>query len=150
MKIQSTISPIWFYWLLAMLVGLLAFYASMLVFPEIMKALFSLLIYSSTTAIDSEFSREAVQYMVLNHRVIGAIGVGHVSLLLMVLLGPFRRGLREGWYMLVVSLTMWLVAETFVSLATGFWQNAVVCITYGSGLTIPLIATFKNFKRPPT
>ena len=60
--------------------------------------------------------------------------------MLLVLRGPFRRDPREGWTILAVSLTAWFVPDTIFSLASGFWQNAVLNAVFAVLYGIPLAA----------
>ncbi len=61
--------------------------------------------------------------------------------LLCILLGPFRRGSREAWLTLVVSLAAWLIPDTTLSLWSGFWQNAVLNVVLAVLFAVPLAAT---------
>ena len=59
-----------------------------------------------------------------------------------MLFGPFRRGSREAWFTCTVSLAAWFVSDTMVSLANGFWQNAVLNAVIAILFAVPLAATY--------
>jgi hypothetical protein len=146
MSNTHAISPIWFRWLSLVVLGVMAFGISMILAPELIKKLFSLLVYSAPGAIDAQFSPAAVEYITLVHGVLGAVMFGWGTVLLLVLYGPFRRGSREGWHMLAVSVAVWFVPDTLFSLWTGFWQNAVLNAALALLFAIPLAATYRAFK----
>ena len=70
--------------------------------------------------------------------------------LLFVLLGPFRRGSREGWLTLTVSLLAWFVPDTAFSLWSGFWQNAALNAIFAVLFAVPLGATYHAFDEKRT
>jgi len=119
---------------------------SMILTPGLIRQFFSLLIFSSPTAIEADFSLAAVSYITLLHGVLGAVMFGWGVLMLMALLGPFRRGSREGWNMIAVSVVVWFLPDTAFSLWTGYWQNAVLNGVFAVLFLIPLAATFQAFR----
>ena len=66
-----------------------------------------------------------------------------------MLFGSFRRGAREAWLIVAVSVAVWFVADTGVSLATGFWQNAVLNTVIAILFAVPLAATYSACDRRP-
>ncbi len=88
-------------------------------------------------------------YIALAHGVLGAVMVGWGAVLLIVLIGPFRRGTREGWLIVAVSVAAWFVPDTALSLATGFWQNAVLNVVVAVLFAVPLAATWSACDRRP-
>jgi hypothetical protein len=134
----------WFRWLLVAAAGLTLFGLSMLLAPGVTRQFFSLLIYSSAESIDS-FGQSQVAYVTLVHAVLGAVMLGWGVLMLYVIVGPFRRGAKEGWRMLAVSVTAWFVPDTLFSLASGFWQNAVLNAGLAVVFAVPLVASFRSF-----
>jgi len=64
-------------------------------------------------------------------------------MLLLVLLGPFRRGSHEAWLTLSISLAAWFIPDTIFSLWSGYWQNAVFNTALVFLFAIPLAATYR-------
>jgi hypothetical protein len=122
----------------------MVFGISMILMPGLIRDLFSLLIYSSSQHITT-FGEPAVAYITLVHGILGAVMFGWGVALLFVLCGAFRRGEREGWRTLAISLTAWLVSDTVFSIWSGFWQNAVLNAFLAVLFVIPLAATYKTF-----
>ena len=112
------------------------------------RRLFSLLVFASPETIDG-FGTAPARYVALAHGVLGAVMVGWGAALLMLLFGPFRRGSREAWAMIVVSLALWFVLDTMVSFFAGFWQNAVLNVVLAVLFTVPLSATYRACDRRP-
>lgn len=146
----AAVPLLWYRWLQAVVIGVMAFGLSMLLAPETMLRFFSALLYASTGAIEGRFSAEAVRYIVLVHGVLGAVMFGWGVLMWLVLRGPFRRGQAEGWTMIAVPLLAWCVPDTLFSLLTGFWQNAVLNAVFFVSFAVPLAASRKFFKSSPS
>ena len=137
-------SPFWWRWLIAATVFVLVFSIAMVVIPEPVQRMFSLLYYSSPESIDA-FGAPAVAFIMLLQGVLGAVMFGWGVALLLVLLGSFRRGSREGWTIIAVSLAAWFIPDTTYSLWSGFWQNAVFNLVFLVVFAIPLVATRRTF-----
>jgi len=145
MNANKAVPKIWFHWLFVVVIGVMLFGISMILMPGLIRAFFSLLVYSAPMTIDAEFSPAAVEYITLLHGVLGAVMFGWGAIMLMALCGPFRRGSKEGWNMLTVSVAVWFVPDTVFSLGTGFWQNAVLNAVFAVLFAVPLAATYKAF-----
>jgi hypothetical protein len=66
----------------------------------------------------------SLDYLHFVHGVLGATMAGWAVLMIVMLAGPFPW--RPAWWGLSVSLGVWFVADTALSLASGFPQNAVL------------------------
>lgn len=130
----------WWRWLIAVTIGVMLFGLVMIAAPSLTRQLFSSLVFSSSGHI-AAFGDAAVSYIVFVHGVLGAVMFGWGVALLCILLGPFRRGSREAWLTLVVSLAAWLIPDTTLSLWSGFWQNAVLNVVLAVLFAVPLAAT---------
>ena len=99
---------------------------------------FSQLIDANLTTIDS-FGAEAARYIGLAHAVIGSVMVGWGLAMVMITRHLIAVGSRLGWRMLAVSLIGWCVPDTLYSLASGYWQNAVLNTGFAALFLIPLV-----------
>lgn len=140
-KAPSKVSTVWFWWLFVAITGVMVFGLSMILSPDLIRRFFGLLLYSSADFMLSTFEPAAVAYITLTHGVLGTVMFGWGAALLLVLSGPFRRGSREGWVILSVSIAAWWVPDTWFSLQMGFWQNAVLNLVFAVLFAVPLIAT---------
>ncbi len=131
----------WWWWLTVTVVGIIVAGLVMVLAPGLTRRLFSLLVFASPDTIDG-FGALPARYIALVHGVVGAVMFGWGAALLLLLLGPFRRGSREAWRTIAVSTGAWFVADTALSLATGFWQNAVLNLVIAVLLAVPLAATY--------
>jgi len=134
----------WQRWLIGVTLGVALFGLTLLIAPALGRQVFGLLIYRSSSGI-AELGESATPYISLVHGVLGAVMFGWAVALLLVVLGPFRRGAREGWTIIAVSVTAWFVPDTIFSLWTGFWPNAVLNLVFATLFAIPLAATRRSF-----
>jgi len=135
----------WWRWLIVITLGIMIFGIAMVLAPALTRQFFGLLLYSSPDTL-STFGAPTIAYITLVHGVLGSVMFGWGVALLYILLGPFRRGSREGWLMLVVSLAAWFVPDTAFSLWAGFWQNAALNGVIAALYIIPLAASYREFK----
>lgn len=133
-------APFWLRWLVVASALVVGFGASMVLAPGPTRQLFGLLLFGAPDAVDAR-AGSAVGYVTLVHAVLGATMVGWGVLLLLVVLGPFRRGSPEGWRMLTTSLAAWFVPDTVFSVASGFWPNALLNTGFIVLFAVPLLAT---------
>ena len=136
----------WWLWLAVVSAGVVAAGLVMVLAPGLTRRLFSLLVFASPETIDG-FGAPAARYIAVAHGVLGAVMIGWGAALLAILLGPFRHGSREAWVAVTVSLAAWFVADTALSLATGFWQNAVLNVVLVVLFAVPLGATHRGCAR---
>lgn len=122
----------------------MAFGLALVLLPGLAREGFSLLIYADGGRLEA-FGAEAVAYISLVHAVLGAVMFGWGIALLLVVRGPFARGEREGWQIIVVSVSAWFVSDTAFSLWSGFWQNAVLNFVFIVLFAVPLAATYRVF-----
>lgn len=130
----------WVRWLVVASAIVIGFGASMVLAPGPTRQLFGLLLFASPDGVN-DLAGPAVAYVSLVHAILGATMVGWGVLLLLVVLGPFRRGSAEAWRMLATSLAAWFVPDTAFSLASGFWPNAVLNAGFVALFAVPLLAT---------
>lgn len=124
-------------------VGVIAFGLLLVVAPGMGRQGFSLLVFSSADRI-SEFGSEAASYIELAHAVMGSVMIGWGAALLLVLRGPMRRNLPEVLKIFAVSLLVWFIPDTIFSIASGFWQNAILNLVFAILFLIPLTALYRQ------
>ena len=133
----------WLAWLRIATIFMVAFGLFLVVAPALSRQGFSLMVYSSADRIGG-FGSAAADYIELAHAVMGAVMVGWGVALLLVLRGPMRRNIREGALIYAVSLGCWFVPDTIFSLASGFWQNAILNLSFALLFAIPLVALLRQ------
>lgn len=145
MKAAEPPRALWTNWLLATAIGVTAFGLALVVAPDLALQGFSLLIYSDADRIAS-FGQEAARYISLAHAVLGGVMVGWGVALIIVVRTLFAVGHRAGWNIVALSATTWFVPDTAYSLASGYWQNALLNLAFLVLFAVPLIATSKVFR----
>ena len=123
--------------LVAATAGLMLFGLVLVVMPGFTLQAFSLLVYASTAHLNT-FGPEALAYISLVHAVLGSVMFGWGAVLMILALGPVRRGSKDAWWMFVVSLLAWFIPDTAYSLLSGFWQNALLNVGFALLFAIAL------------
>ena len=124
-------------WLIGASALVVVFGGLLVIAPVAARQGFSQLIYANLTAIES-FGAEAARYVGLAHAVIGSVMVGWGIAMVMITHQLLAVGSRLGWRMLAFSLGGWYVPDTLYSLASGYWQNAVLNTGFAALFLIPL------------
>ena len=124
-------------WLIGASALVVVFGGLLVIAPVATRRGFSQLIYANHTAIDS-FGSEAAHYIGLAHAVIGSVMVGWGIAMVLTTRHLIAVGSRLGWRMLALSLCGWFVPDTLYSLASGYWQNAVLNTGIAALFLIPL------------
>ncbi len=135
---------IWIKWLSVTAVGIALFGLSMALLPAFTAKVFSSLIYFRPDFIESEFTPESLKYIQLAHAVLGSVMVGWGMLLLMLAIGPLRKGNRDILKYFTVSIFSWALPDTLFSLLSGFWPNALLNLALALLLLIPIVAIKMN------
>lgn len=143
------ISRLWWGWLATVAIGVMVCGISMVLAPGLTRQIFSLLAYSSADHI-AKFGANASDYISLLHAILGAVMLGWGCALLFIVLGPLRRGSRDAWNTLVISLVAWFIPDTAFSLWSGFWPNAILNLVLATLFAIPLSATYGAFHEANT
>jgi hypothetical protein len=139
-RMQARPRPFWVAWLLVVtgmgaLLGL-----AFVVLPGPMQDAFNLLIFGDR-ATPEGFSDRAVDYLEFAYAVLGAVMVGWMVLLAIVIHGPLRAGDRWAWTAVLASAGTWFVIDTTASIASGYPENAALNAVFGAGFAIGLWAT---------
>jgi hypothetical protein len=132
-------------WLVAVTLGVMAASLGMILAPGPTLEVFSALTYQSPDVI-ARFGQRSVEYITLMHAILGSVMLGWSTALLIVVTGPFRRREYHGWWILTVSVFVWFVPDTLVSLVYGFWQNAMLNVVVALFYAIPLAAIYRDFR----
>ena len=130
-------------WLAVVTVGVIAFGLLLVIAPGLARQGFSLLVFSSADRI-SDFGPEAASYIELAQAVMGSVMAGWGMALLLILRGPMQRNLTEGLKFFGISLLVWFIPDTTFSIASGFWQNAVLNLVFAVLFLIPLLALYRQ------
>ena len=144
---KSTNLNFWWRWLVAADTIVIVFGAAQSLLPNLVRQGFSLMVFGSASYVDT-FPQDAIRYITLTHAVMGATMIGWGISMMYTLFTQFRAGEWIGWLSPVVALTLWYIPDTVMSIATGFWQNAVLNTIFLALFAIPLAATYQTFKRP--
>lgn len=146
MNNKSTQLNFWFRWLIAADIIVIVFGTAQALLPDLVRQGFSLLVFSSSSYINT-FPQDAIRYITLTHAVMGSVMIGWGISMMYTLFTQFRNGEWTGWVSIAVAMTLWFIPDTVMSIATGFWQNAVLNVGFILLFVIPLAATYKTFKR---
>lgn len=138
----------WVRYLKLVTVAVIVFGIVIVVTPLGTDGLFAWMIFGETGRPDG-FSAVAADYVRFSHGVLGAVMVGWFVLVYWVVNGPLALGLPGTWRALVISLTAWFALDTGFSLATGYWQNAVLNAIFFGAYVPGLAGARKSQPRRP-
>lgn len=144
MPASKKISIFWTNCLLLVTVGVMVFGASLFLSPSLARAGFSTLLFANPTQLN-QFDPAAVRYIDLLHGVLGAVMFGWGAALTLLVKGAFARGELFAWNIVAVSVLTWFIPDTFISIWSGFWQNAVLNVFFILLFSAPLLATYRAF-----
>lgn len=145
MECTNTPPPFWTHWLLAVCIGVMIFGFTLVIAPELTRQAFSLLVYFSQDRINS-FGPEAARYISLVHAVLGGVMFGWGMALTVVTRTLFAAGNVVGRNIIVLSVGSWFIPDTAYSLASGYWQNAVLNHLFLLLFAAPLVSTWRFFR----
>jgi hypothetical protein len=140
MSSSASIPSFWIRWLLVVSMGVILFGLVLVAVPAMTRQGFSLLVYSSSTRLDT-FGAEQVRYISLAHAVIGGVMAGWGIALLLITRELLAKGSQLGWKLMAISLISWFLPDTTYSLLSGYWQNAILNVVFLTLFAIPLWAT---------
>jgi hypothetical protein len=117
-----------------------AFSVAMIASRAVTGGLFNWVVFGKT-ATPSTFSSEAVDYQRLIFGITAAVMIGWSVLLWFVARGPLASGEPWAWRATTASIATWFVIDSTFSIATGYWQNAVLNTVFVAGVVPGLILT---------
>lgn len=141
---QRPVPRLWYWWLVVAVSGTIACSLLPLVAPEIARRLLSALVFGGAMQAYA-FSATAMHYITFINGVVGAVMVGWSVALLLIIVGPFRRGERWAWRAVAVSLLAWFVPGTLFSVWSGVMRNVAANCLFIIAFAIPLVATYRRF-----
>jgi hypothetical protein len=109
--------------------------------PNVGAGAFSLLIYQDPDW-PADFSAEAQSYIRLTNAVLGAVMAGWFTTMFL-LVDRLGRS-HTVWLSVVVGLLVWFVPDSLYSLASGYWENAILNLVILALLLPALVVS-----RPP-
>jgi hypothetical protein len=137
---------IWRGWLLAVACGVIALSLLLLLAPSAGGFLFDA-IYLATLTPQADYSPSAMAYIQFVNGVLGAVMIGWMVAIVLLVQGPFRRGERFGWDAIAASVAVWFAVDTSFSLVHGVLGNVALNLLMAAGFAVPLAATYGRFRR---
>jgi len=132
----------WWRWLTAVSILVLVFGAALFLAPGLLLHVFNLLFFGATEG-KSAFA-PATDYLRFAFATLGAVMLGWAACMLVVL--TRRRGSRDAWLAVSVSLVAWFVPDTVYSMVAGFWQNAILNTLIAVLFAVPLVAIHREWR----
>ncbi len=136
----------WKAWLIVSSVLLMAFGLGIVLFPDLAKGMFGLLLYFNGSYIKNSFSHEANHYISLVHGVLGAVLFAWGLQMYLVIRGLFEQAQFKAWMTVSLPLVGWFIVDSTFSLVVGYWQNAILNCVLATMFAIPLIAIRRHIQ----
>jgi len=134
----------WWGWLVVVVCSVIIFNVGLVIAPNLMQQFFNVMFFSSSKAY-TDFGNAATLYVEFVYGVLGAVMIGWMTTLLYILVGSFRSRQREAWWAIAAPIVVWFAVDSWLSISTGFWQNAVFNTLFLVLFIIPLAATYRYF-----
>ena len=135
---DATISK-WCLWIQGAAVGVVAVGCIMLVAPATTRRVFSALAFADPARIDS-LGTDAIAYASFVHAVLGAVMAGWGTTIFLIARRVFPCRPKDAWTIIVISLLVWFIPDSAVSLLLGFWPNALLNVVFLLIFAVPLAA----------
>lgn len=84
-------------------------------------------------------SREGILYADFLYAVLACVMIGWMIPLIYLVHRPLRAGSAVAWKVIMLSLGVWFVTDSGISVALGFWQNAASNTALAIMLVVPLL-----------
>lgn len=131
----------WRRWLILVTGGVILYALILIFLPEPMKNLFEQLFFSHESPIAAnQGARSSATFV---YGVLGAVLIGWMTTLLLLLIGPFQRPQRDIWNTLTVSIIVWYVIDSGFSVVIGIVSHALFNTGFLILFAIPLAATYR-------
>jgi hypothetical protein len=136
---------VWWYWLVIIVTsGLTLLGIGFSIVPDVMQSVINQ-VFFTPSQVENIFTEEVNSFLKFIYGVLGSVMIAWSVTLLFILAGQFRRGESEGWNTITVSILIWFIVDSAISILTGFWQNAVSNTVFLVLAAIPLTVTYGYF-----
>ena len=130
----------WWRWLMVVTGGVIVYSLGLMFLPTTMHQAFNTLFYGASDA-----NGDLTDYISLIYGVLGAVIIGWMVMLMSILMTAFRRGEREAWQTIVLSMVIWFVVDSGFSIYIGVIEHAIFNVIFMILFAIPLGATYPHF-----
>lgn len=84
---------------------------------------------------------EPRQWLKMVFGVVGSVLVGWAATMLILAAGPLRNGDSWAWYAIAVSVTLWFMLDTGMSIVYGWWQHGLFNVPFYAAIMVPMAMT---------
>jgi hypothetical protein len=140
---EHNMKNFWWNWLVWVTVATMLFGLSMIILPDAVQRLFNLVAFQNR-GIEELLSAEAIHYIRFVYGVLGAVIFGWMLSFLPILFGAYRRGEKEGYLAISLSIGVWFIVDSSWSGYMGFWGNVALNTILFILFAIPLAASYRG------
>lgn len=94
----------------------------------------------------SQLTPELRDYQLFVYGVMGSVMSAWCVLLVFIAAVPLRNGERWAWNLILVSVLVWYVGDSYISAATGFWNHAGLNTIFLVMVEIGLWMSYRHIK----
>lgn len=134
---QKTIDP-WCNMLLGGFGLVLVLSILMIIPPQLSISYFNYILFGEIEY-PQVMSAEGVLYTDFLYAVLACVMIGWMIPLIYLVHRPLRAGSAVAWKVIMLSLGVWFITDSGISVALGFWQNAASNTALAIILVIPLL-----------
>ncbi len=109
-----------------LVVGLLVVLLSLgMILPPLPGVAFFNFVLFAEPSFPSAMTAEGIAYAELLYGVLGSVNIGWMILLMWIAHTGLRSGDAAAWRISILSIGLWYLLDSGLSILTGYWQNAV-------------------------
>lgn len=120
-------------------IGLIVLLSLLMITPPYPSIQYFNFILFGQTGFPGSMSQEGVSYIKFIYAVLGCVMIGWMVPLIYLVHGPLRAGSTVAWKVTAISIGVWFVIDSAVSILLGYWQNAVSNVSLTVLIAIPLL-----------
>ena len=98
----------------------------------------------------AELAPEIRDYHLFVYGVMGSVMSAWCVLLAYIAANPLRQGERWAWNLILVSVIIWFVGDSFISGATGFWLHVGLNAIFMTLIEIGLWMSYRHIRKAPS
>lgn len=138
------IPALWWGWLVAAFVLTALTAIGYILYPHAALQTASSALLGSEHALGSA-SDAVLRFIKWMSGVSAAVSLAWMVTLVLIVVGPFRRGELWAWQAITASVVLWFLVDSARSIEIGFSQNAMLNLVWLLMYVVPLIATYRRF-----
>ena len=131
-------TTLWHRWLMVVVIAVAVYAAALVVAGELIgSAVFDPLGFGPESG--DITGGTPLEYATFIYGVLGAVIVGWMVTIGAIVRGPLRRGEPWAWWAVAISVGVWFLLDTGISIVLGFVSHGIFNLGFLAALAVPLV-----------